>query len=481
MTEEITLNYLNNERVTAFSRIENIEKVLLPEIKKIAENALQVAESKVTTNEKIAQDSAINAGSAAKAAQEKLEEINNSLSQIKDIIEEYKENSKQLRQSISMANKVNEKYDQIVKNEQDITNSQAELKGIQAQIDVALIVAKQSKEKVQELENDSTTSASKIKELLSKSNELKTDILNIHEKIFGYDIKDETTGEINHENGLSDNLDKSYEELRIQQSKLEKDILDFQDKKEKDINKQIELGNSKFSKLEKKIKSLLPGAMTAGLSFAYKEKRESEEKQKNISTIVFILSIVALFLISSIPVYINYQLYIEGGKKVEKIIENTPNLFLFIIPLYFPLLWLAWLSNKSINLSKRLIEEYSYKEVLSKTYEGLNDKIQNLEDAKNSSDLKTKLLFNIVMMSAENPGKLITDYNKTDNPLMEILDKSSSLANAFDKFANIPGLNKIAKFLNAKQQNAEDNLSQKAMKGIDLQYKFGQEDSDDKQ
>lgn len=472
---EITIDYLNKERITAFERIENIENTLLPEIKKIANNALEIAESKVTTNEKVAQEAAINAGSAAKSAAEKLEEIGSSLSQIKDIIAEYKENAKQLRQSISMANDINEKYDQIIKNEQGITDTQTNLKGLQAQIDSALTTAKQSEDKIKELENSSTGFTSKINELLNKSNELKTDIANLHEKIFGYDIRNEKTGELNHEKGLSDELDQSYEELRTQQNKLEKDITSFQNKKEEDVNRQIELGNQKFSRLEKKIKSLLPGAMTAGLSFAYKEKRESEEKQKNISTWVFVLSIIVLFLISIIPVYVNYQLYFEEGKKLDKIITNMPNLFLFIIPLYFPLLWLAWLSNKSINLSKRLIEEYSYKEVLSKTYEGLNDKIQNMEDVKNSSELKTKLLFNIVMMSAENPGKLITDYNKTDNPLMEILDKSSSLAAAFDKFSNIPGLNKITRLLDTKQQKAESNLSKEATKGMDLQYELEQE------
>lgn len=472
---EITIDYLNKERITAFERIENIENTLLPEIKKIANNALEIAESKVTTNEKVAQEAAINAGSAAKSAAEKLEEIGSSLSQIKDIIAEYKENAKQLRQSISMANDINEKYDQIIKNEQGITDTQTNLKGLQAQIDSALTTAKQSEDKIKELENSSTGFTSKINELLNKSNELKTDIANLHEKIFGYDIRNEKTGELNHEKGLSDELDQSYEELRTQQNKLEKDITSFQNKKEEDVNRQIELGNQKFSRLEKKIKSLLPGAMTAGLSFAYKEKRESEEKQKNISTWVFVLSIIVLFLISIIPVYVNYQLYFEEGKKLDKIITNMPNLFLFIIPLYFPLLWLAWLSNKSINLSKRLIEEYSYKEVLSKTYEGLNDKIQNMEDVKNSSELKTKLLFNIVMMSAENPGKLITDYNKTDNPLMEILDKSSSLAAAFDKFSNIPGLNRITRLLDTKQQKAESNLSKEATKGMDLQYELEQE------
>lgn len=58
---------------------------------------------------------------------------------------------------------------------------------------------------------------------------------------------------------------------------------------------------------------------------------------------------------------------------------------------------------------------------------------------------------------------------------MEILDKSSSLASAFDKFANIPGLNRIAKLLDIKQQKAESNLAKKAKEGIDLQYELEKE------
>ena len=42
---EVTIDYLNKERITAFERIENIEKDLLPEVKKIADKALSIAES----------------------------------------------------------------------------------------------------------------------------------------------------------------------------------------------------------------------------------------------------------------------------------------------------------------------------------------------------------------------------------------------------------------------------------------------------
>lgn len=132
-----------------------------------------------------------------------------------------------MRQSINIANDVNEKYDQIIKNEQGIADSQTKLKGFQAQIDSALTTAKQSEEKIKELETSSIGFVSKINELLNKSNELKAEISNIYDKIFGYDTKDENTGEIHHEEGLNDELNKSYKELRDQQNKLAKDTLSF--------------------------------------------------------------------------------------------------------------------------------------------------------------------------------------------------------------------------------------------------------------
>jgi hypothetical protein len=124
-----------------------------------------------------------------------------------------------------------------------------------------------------------------------------------------------------------------------------------------------------------------------------------------------------------------------------------PRMVLSILPLYIPVIWLAYSTNKKINLSKRLVEEYTHKEVLSKTFEGLSKQIDNIEDEQISFDLKTKLLYNILSVSAENPGKLISDYNKTDHPLMDALDKSAKLNDAIESIIKIPGLSKLAKVL----------------------------------
>ena len=144
-----------------------------------------------------------------------------------------------------------------------------------------------------------------------------------------------------------------------------------------------------------------------------------------------------------------------------------PRLVLSIIPLYIPVLWVAVSSNRKMNLSKRLIEEYTHKEVLSKTFEGLATQIQNLDDSEISTELKTRLLYNILEVSSENPGKLISDYNKSDHPLMDALDKSMKLTNSIDYLTKIPGMSKLVEVLDSKSKEIVEKAADKAVTGLE--------------
>ncbi len=152
---------------------------------------------------------------------------------------------------------------------------------------------------------------------------------------------------------------------------------------------------------------------------------------------------------------------------LNEAILQMPRLVLSIIPLYVPVLWVAVSSNRKMNLSKRLIEEYTHKEVLSKTFEGLATQIQNLNDSDISAELKTRLLYNILEVSSENPGKLISDYNKSDHPLMDALDKSMKLTNAIDYLAKIPGMSKLVEVLDNKSKEIVEKAADKAATGIE--------------
>src|SRR5690606_6014691 len=129
-----------------------------------------------------------------------------------------------------------------------------------------------------------------------------------------------------------------------------------------------------------------------------------------------------------------------------------PRMVLAIIPMYIPILWFTYSANKKLNLSKRLIEEYAHKEVLSKTYEGLSKQINNLDNDEQTSELKYRLLSNFLQVTSENPGKLISNYESSDHPVMEALEQSYKFQLAIDKLDGIPGLGKVAAILESNSK-----------------------------
>ncbi|REL29243.1 hypothetical protein [Thalassotalea euphylliae] len=80
-----------------------------------------------------------------------------------------------------------------------------------------------------------------------------------------------------------------------------------------------------------------------------------------------------------------------------------------------------------------------------------------------SNDLKIKLLYNLLYVNSEKPGKLISDYNTTDHPLMDALDKSVKYADAVEKLRKIPGFtamaNKLEKEGKEKIKQADDKVT----------------------
>lgn len=163
-----------------------------------------------------------------------------------------------------------------------------------------------------------------------------------------------------------------------------------------------------------------------------------------------------------IPIAVNAIRYYSYGVPLDALIQSSPSLIMLIIPLYLPIVWLAYSSGLKVKLAKRLIEEYAHKETVAKTFEGPSKQIESFADEDIAIELKTKLLFNLLDISAENPGKLITDYNKSDHPVMDALDKSVKFADSLDKLARVPGFRKLASKLSENLEKSRESQDKKA-------------------
>lgn len=312
--------------------------------------------------------------------------------------------------------------------------------------------------KIEEFSQSTEENLKKSSVSLTAINKRKEEIDNIHREIFGYTdiIEDEET----HIEGLKEELENAYKNLS---NKLDESNQSIDDLNLNHINKYDDFQKShekKYQKIIDDIASLLPDAMTAGLSSAFSKKREDEVALSIALQKRFTAGIITLIAVSSLVVALSI-VFLYQEVPLEEVINRLPRLVLAIVPIYIPVLWFTYSANKKLNLSKRLIEEYSHKEVLSRTYEGLSNQIESIGDSAQSEELRFRLLSNFLQVSSENPGKLISNYEASDHPVMEALEQSYKFQLAIDRLEGVPGLNRVAAMM---EKNAKRKLGQKMQK-----------------
>lgn len=281
------------------------------------------------------------------------------------------------------------------------------------------------------LEEDASKANSTYKSILSK----KSEIDELHRAIIGYEDKGKD-GKVVVVEGLKAELETAYNELNqnLEEFKNELDTLtkesqkqfnEFSEKNKKEIQDLRSESKSEYDEIIKRIETLLPTAMTAGLSSAFIKKRSEEEKIYEEYKKKFNRGISILSLVSILPITISI-IFLWRGMTLTEVISRSPKVILSFMPLYIPLIWSTISANKKVNLSKRLIEEYSHKQVLSMTIEGLSNQIADIDDTEISKELRIQLIRNFLIVSSENPGKLISNYQKSDNPILNLFDRENA-------------------------------------------------------
>jgi hypothetical protein len=315
----------------------------------------------------------------------------------------------------------------------------------------------------QEITSNAEGSASelvKIRKLHSNAVKERNEIHSSYLDIYGYEDENED-GELVPVKGKITLIEDSYKKISSELNdfykignenfiKLNEELSEIEDTASSKFNSYIDNCKEQHSEAKQRIDDLLPAALTAGLAAAYDEKVKEEEKELSQHDKNFSKAIMLLVMVSCLPFVMFYLFKTEVGGSFKELTGQIQSLIPLMLPLYTPVLWLAYSANKKYKLSKRLIEEYTHKGVLSKTFEGLSKQIQGMPNEDVAQELKVKLLYNLVDVNSENPGKLISDYNKSDHPLMDALDKSVKLADAVSKLSRVPGLNALAKKLDEK-------------------------------
>ena len=442
------LEYLEEERKKLWGRIANLEatdKLLQKQIEKTA----SISEKEAAQSSKKAAEFRNKTEQRANEANDLIVKLESKLDEAEKllvIIHEKNENATELKISLeSSENQYKETYEELKSKVETLQSFIEEYPELDDKL-----------EEINGFISSIEDNLGKSKLSLNSLNKSKKEIEDVHRDVFGYLDHDDEGEEVFIE-GKKSELDDVYIDLRSKISVADSDITKITEVYKKNYGDFENKHKVNYEKINKEIESLLPAALTAGLSSAFSTKKNAEVESSLQLQKRFSQGIYFLIAVSVLP-FIVSLVFLSHGTALEEVITKIPRLVLAIIPMYIPVLWFTYSANKKLNLSKRLIEEYAHKEVLSKTYEGLSKQINNLENDEQTKELKYRLLSSFLQVTSENPGKLISNYEASDHPVMEALEQSYKFQIAIDKLEGIPGLGKVAAIL---ETNSKKKIEQK--------------------
>lgn len=412
--------YLDEERKKTWERIKNLEEAL-PAIRKLAEEAKKIAESKISTTEAEAIKTFDSAKKLVQEISSKNDEIQELFNDVKDIVDSYDEHKSTFKKAITAAKVVNERSELLSGNADKILEMQNNIKLLQEETTVYCSQIKKTKEDTSAIEIEATSILKKVSDLQTAATKKKSEIDGLYDEIMGYETEDNQ-----HEDGLKDILSHSYDELDELYKELNKEFSTFSN----DISLELKnfMNNAEKSKEDvvKEIRSYLPDSVAAGLAGAFNKKKEEEITERKNATKKFSHLIYGMVAVAILPFFVYAVLFFQE-KSIDDIILKIPNMTIAVLPLYAPLIWLAIHLNHRINLSKKLIEEYAYKEAVCKSFAGLSEQIEAINDEETLQELRLKLIDLVMSVNSDNPGKYIKNYDKCDNPAIELLSRLEKL------------------------------------------------------
>ncbi len=453
------------------------------EIKSQLDNISKAIASKVTDSEEEALQSAERSRVALREIEKSKSYIDNSVSKIESLAEVIETKSEELINTAEQAVQKNTDIEglhedaeairnEVIKLKEELNEALSESSTRLGEITQNLAQCAGLPEKLAEASNQLAQlqeKFSQVEDVVNHSVKRKGQIDELHKTILGQDIKT-PDGEVEHVDGVKDELESAYNGFEGRVQKLDVEIDQVIEGINGKYNTLLEESSAEYESVSSKLKSLLPDALAAGLSAAYEKKKTEEEVYLKNSSALFNKLIIGLVCISCLPFLVDFYLLFFKKVPLLDVISDTPKILITMLPLYFPILWLAYSTNKKVNLSKRIIEEYTHKAVLGRTYEGLSNQIDSIPNTDGVSDeLRVKLLFNILQVSSENPGKLISDYNSSDHPLMEALENSGKLGGSINRLENLPGFSALVARLSSKSKKIIKESESLVEKGLDVE------------
>lgn len=335
--------------------------------------------------------------------------------------------------------------------------------------------AKELLNEIQELKNNSDTFVSDISDTNERILTLDNDLFDegiedrINELVEGFDIKkseieeasrsiimnrDEATNHINEIEESKQSILENKEEINqiLENIELEtKELNKFYIKSfgSEDDSGELEGGikqeleqlqddliefegqqKTKYNALNDEIETLLPGATSAGLATAFKDMKDSFKWPSRIASWAFYFSLIVMMIATFATMIESFEFwkitFISIGDWQNVLRSMTTKL-----PLFVPIIWIAYYSTKRRSEYKRLEQEYAHKETLAKSYQSFKKQIEVMD--MGNQDLLLKLLDKSIESLAYNASETLSRKHGDKMPIHEIIQSTVDAVTKFKK------------------------------------------------
>ena len=202
----------------------------------------------------------------------------------------------------------------------------------------------------------------------------------------------------------------SIEEIQVSTAQAHEKYDEFDARSKAAAQQQSDLEKliATATELEERVEGLLPGATSAGLAAAFKERRETFRIPKLVWAWTVVLALGGLFL----AVYFDPL----RSQFAEPTFGALVGYLFSRLPFAIPVIWLAWYAARRHSQTLRLEEDYAHKEVLSKSFEGYKKQILELEAA----DVRKEQTLNLIQKTLDalvaDPGRIYRERNEDGTP-----------------------------------------------------------------
>jgi len=174
----------------------------------------------------------------------------------------------------------------------------------------------------------------------------------------------------------------------------------------------------RYKALNEKINGLLPGATSAGLANAYHEMKVSFDAPIKTASRLFYGSIMALVVLALVLSWESI-----GGAQTQDWDAIFKGL-VYRLPLYGPIIWLAFYASKRRSECQRLQQEYAHKEALAKSYDSYKQQIEALNSG--DTDMLNNLITKAIDAISYNASETLDKRHGDRHPAQELAEKAAN-------------------------------------------------------